>query len=91
MEKRPFVTSFLLLIFGLIFFGLFRTNLTGNIVADTKGEAAYQGFVSGIYLYLGLSFVLFAVVVFIYFNYKEKINFWFSGKKKVELEVGEDI
>ena len=77
MERRPFIVSFLLFIFGLVFIGLFRTNLTGQVVAETSGEAAYHGFVSGIYFYLGLSFILFAIVIFIYFHYREEINEWF--------------
>ena len=88
MERRPFVASFLLFIFGLIFVGLFRTNLTGQVVAETAGEAAYHGFVSGIYLYLGISFLLFAVVIFVYFRYREKINSWFSkGEEEVEETI----
>lgn len=82
MEKRPFVASFLLFMFGLLFIGLFRTNLTGQVVADTKGEAAYHGLLSGVYLYLGLSFVLFAIVVFVYFKYQDEINSWFAGSEE---------
>ncbi len=79
MERKPFIASFLLFVFGLVFIGLFRTNLTGQVVAETKGEAAYHGLLSGVYLYLGLSFVLFAIIVFIYFKYREEINDWFVG------------
>ena len=79
MERRPFIVSFFLFVFGLLFIGLFRTNLTGQVVAETTGEAAYHGFVSGIYFYLGLSFLLFSIIVFVYFKYREEINVWFSG------------
>ncbi len=79
MERRPFIASFFLFVGGLLFIGLFRTNLTGQVVAETKGEAAYHGLLSGVYLYLGLSFVLFAVIVFVYFKYREEINDWFVG------------
>ena len=79
MERKPFIASFLLFVFGLVFIGLFRTNLTGQVVAETKGEAAYHGLLSGVYLYLGLSFVLFAIIVFVYFKYREEINDWFVG------------
>lgn len=79
MERRPFIASFLLFVAGLLFVGLFRTNLTGQVVAETKGEAAYHGLLSGVYLYLGLSFILFSIIVFIYFKYREEINDWFVG------------
>jgi predicted transporter len=82
MERKPFIASFLLFVFGLVFIGLFRTNLTGQVVAETKGEAAYHGLLSGVYLYLGLSFVLFAIIVFVYFKYREEINNWFVGNEE---------
>jgi len=57
--KKFFIISFLFFIFGLIFVGLFRINLTGMAVESiSKGEAAHQGFISEIYLYLGISFQL---------------------------------
>ena len=85
MERRPFIASFLLFVFGLLFIGLFRSNLTGQVVAETTGEAAYHGFVFGIYFYLGLSFLLFSVVVFVYFKYREEINNWFSRREVEEF------